>query len=156
MDFYSLIPSPLGDILLTSNGEALTGLWFASERGTDSLIPNDSLPIFALTADWLRRYFLGKAPDPSEIPILLRGSAFAMSVWEQLCKIPYGETVTYGRIARSIGCRSAQAVGGAVGRNPISIIVPCHRVIGSSGALVGYAGGMDRKIALLGTEGIMI
>ena len=153
MEFYSTIPSALGEIMLTSDGEALTGLWFADRRSSGGLIPDEGLPIFAKTADWLRRYFLGDAPDPEEIPIRLHGSAFAMSVWEQLKAIPYGETVSYGDIARRIGCRSAQAVGGAVGRNPISIIVPCHRVMGADGSLIGYAGGLERKIALLKIEG---
>lgn len=155
MEYYSLIPSPLGEILLASDGESLTGLWFADERSTDGLLRRDELPIFALTREWLRRYFHGEAPAPEEIPIHLRGSDFALAVWEELRKIPYGGTVTYGGIARRLGCRSAQAVGGAVGRNPISIIVPCHRVLGAGGKLTGYAGGLERKIALLKTEGIL-
>lgn len=154
MEFYCFIPSALGEILLTSDGEALTGLWFADERGTEGLILSEGLPVFALTADWLRRYFLGEAPDPAEIPLHMVGSPFAMSVWDELRKIPYGTVVSYGEIAKNIGCRSAQAVGGAVGRNPISIIVPCHRVIGSNGSLTGYAGGLERKLGLLKIEKI--
>ncbi len=161
MEFYCLTPSPLGEILLISDGTALTGLWFSDHHGTEGLAPNDSLPVFALMRDWLRRYFDGEAPDPAEIPIHLSGSPFAMAVWDELKTIPYGETVSYGDIARRLAVRSpsgkmsAQAVGGAVGRNPISIIVPCHRVIGSSGKMVGYGGGVYRKIGMLKIEGIL-
>ena len=154
MEFCRLIPSPLGEILLTSDGEALTGLRFAHERGTGGLVLKPELPIFTQTENWLRRYFAGKAPDPAEIPLRPTGSYFAMGVWEALRHIPYGGTVSYGELARSIGCRSAQAVGGAVGRNPISIIIPCHRVIGADGSMTGYAGGIERKIALLKIEGV--
>ena len=153
MEFYCLCPSPLGDILLISDGEALRGLFFADHHGTEGLSLREDLPVFEKTRVWLGRYFNGEAPEPGDIPISLRGSPFALSVWEELKKIPYGATVSYGDIARAIGCRSAQAVGGAVGRNPISIIVPCHRVIGSDGRMVGYAGGMERKSALLELEG---
>ncbi len=156
MEFYRLIPSPLGEILLASDGEALTGLWFARKRGSEGLFLKLELPIFIQTENWLRRYFGGKNPDPKEIPIRLNGSDFAVGVWEALRRIPYGETVSYGALARSIGCRSAQAVGGAVGRNPVSIIVPCHRVIGADGSMTGYAGGIERKVALLRLEGVLI
>ncbi len=148
------MPSPAGDLLLISDGEALTGLYFADRHSSEGLTLNDSLPVFELTRSWLRRYFAGEAPAPEEIPLKLRGSDFARSVWGQLRKIPYGATCSYGDIARAIGCCSAQAVGGAVGRNPISIIVPCHRVLGANGALTGYAGGLRRKIVLLDTEKI--
>jgi len=154
MEYFCLVPSPPGEILLISDGEAITGLYFSDRYSLDGLVPNATLSIFSAARDWLRRYFLGEAPDPGEIPIRLSGSTFAMSVWAELRKIPYGTTVSYGEIAKSIGCRSAQAVGGAVGRNPISIIVPCHRVLGVNGALTGYAGGLQRKIALLNTEKI--
>jgi len=156
MEYYCLTQSPIGEILLTSDGEALTGLRFSDHHGTAGLVREDSLPIFEKTRIWLSRYFNGEAPGHGEIAISLRGSPFALSVWEELKKIPYGETVAYGDIARSIGCRSAQAVGGAVGRNPISIIVPCHRVIGADGGIVGYTGGLERKIAMLEIEGIRI
>ena len=154
MEYYCLVPSPAGEILLISDGEALTGLYFSDERGRTGIRHNDELPVFVRTRDWLRRYFLGESPPPEEIPIKLIGSPFAQSVWAELRKIPYGKAASYGDIARAIGCRSAQAVGGAVGRNPISIIVPCHRVLGANGALTGYAGGLRRKIVLLDTEKI--
>jgi len=154
MEYFCLVPSPAGEILLISDGEAITGLYFSDRHSLDGLVPNATLSIFSSARDWLRRYSLGEAPAPGDIPIRLSGSTFAMSVWAELRKIPYGTTVSYGEIAKSIGCRSAQAVGGAVGRNPISIIVPCHRVLGVNGALTGYAGGLQRKIALLNTEKI--
>ena len=161
MEYYCLTPSPLGEILLTSDGEALTGLWFSDRHSLSGLVPGDGLPIFERTKDWLRRYFRGEAPDHGEIPVSLRGSPFALSVWEELRKIPYGETVSYGDIAKTLapkspsGKMSAQAVGGAVGSNPISIIVPCHRVIGAGGKMVGYGGGLERKIAMLKIEGVL-
>ncbi len=161
MEYGCLTPSPLGEILLLSDGEALTGLWFSDRHSTEGLRFDDSLPIFELTRDWLRRYFEGAAPEPAEIPIALRGTPFAMFVWAELKTIPYGETLSYGDIARRLaskspsGKMSAQAVGGAVGRNPVSIIVPCHRVIGTGGKMVGYGGGLERKVGLLKIEGIL-
>ncbi len=161
MEFYCLTPSPLGEIMLTSDGDALTGLWFSDRHGTEGLRYDDSLPIFGQTRDWLRRYFDGSAPEPTEIPIHLSGTPFAMAVWEELKTIPYGKTVSYGDIAHRLAQRSAsgkmsaQAVGGAVGRNPVSIIVPCHRVIGTGGKMVGYGGGLERKVGLLKIEGIL-
>lgn len=154
MEYCCLVPSPAGEILLVSDGEALTGLYFSDERSHSGFKRSDELPVLVKTRDWLRRYFLGGAPPPEEIPIKLSGSSFAQSVWAELRNIPYGKSVSYGDIARAIGCRSAQAVGGAVGRNPISIIVPCHRVLGTNGALTGYAGGLRRKIVLLDIEKI--
>ena len=109
------------------------------------------LPVFDATRQWLDAYFAGTIPQAMP-PLMFRGTAFQQHVWAELLTVPYGQTVTYGDIARLIGCRSAQAVGGAVGRNPISIIVPCHRVVGSDGSLTGYAGGLDRKRALLQLE----
>lgn len=159
MEYYCLTPSPIGEILLTSDGEALTGLWFSDRRSFEGLTRRDSLPIFECSRLWLCRYFNGENPDPGEIPLSLQGSAFAMAVWEELKKIPYGETVSYGDIAKTLaakspsGIMSAQAVGGAVGANPVNIIVPCHRVIGAGGKMVGYGGGLERKIAMLKLEG---
>ncbi len=162
MEYCCYTPSPLGEILLTSDGEVLTGLWFSDRHSGDGFVPNDKLSIFLLTRDWLERYWAGEAPDPAEIPISISGTAFAMSVWEELKTIPYGETISYGKIAHRLatkslsGKMSAQAVGGAVGRNPISIILPCHRVISTNGKMVGYGGGMERKVALLQLEGIKV
>lgn len=143
---------------MASDGKALTGLWFDDQRYFASTLSPDNgpstLPIFEETAAWLDTYFSGK--DPGMIPnIAPRGTDYRLKVWSILCGIPFGKTITYGSIAEQLGSskRSAQAVGGAVGHNPISIIIPCHRVIGSGGDLTGYAGGVDRKRELLRLEG---
>lgn len=142
--------------MLSSEGEALTGLFFDGQRYFGSMVDAQHekravLPIFKEISRWLDIYFSGRKPD--FMPTLeLRGTPFQQRVWKELLTIPYGQTVTYGELACRLGCRSAQAVGGAVGRNPISIIVPCHRVVGADGSLTGYAGGLDRKRALLELE----
>lgn len=146
----------LGDITLASDGEALTGLWFDGQKYFGSTLgaqhkEHEDLPVFDETRRWLDIYFSGQKPDFTP-PLLLQGTTFQRHVWEALLSIPYGQTVTYGELARRFGCHSAQAVGGAVGRNPISIIVPCHRVVGANGNLIGYAAGLDRKRALLELE----
>ncbi len=162
MHFTDHYSSPLGIITLACDGERLTGLWFEGQRyfGSTLLQAYESapLPLFDETRRWLDRYFAGK--DPGERPPLhLEGSPFRQTVWNMLQQIPYGTTVTYGEMAREIARRSgrssmsAQAVGNAIGRNPISILVPCHRVVGSDGKLTGYAGGIHRKAALLRLEG---
>jgi methylated-DNA-[protein]-cysteine S-methyltransferase len=118
------------------------------------------LPIFNETKSWLDRYFAGQRPDASALPLAPIGGAFRQSVWDILRRIPYGKLTTYGEIAREIAAASgktgmsAQAVGGAVGRNPISIIIPCHRVVGANGSLTGYAGGIGTKVKLLELEGV--
>ena len=151
--------SPLGGITLTSDGMALTGLYFDGERDFPDLSAahKKDLPVFGEVMRWLDLYFAGKEPDfmPPLAPV---GTTFQQAVWEILKTIPYGGTTTYGAIAKrlekSTGKRmSAQAVGGAVGRNPISLLIPCHRVIGADGSLTGYAGGLDKKEYLLRTEG---
>ena len=146
---------------MTSDGEALTGLWFTEKSRyadtNETALPERDLPVFRETARWLDIYFGGGEPDFTP-PLCLRGTAFSQAVWEKLLAIPYGQTTTYGAIAaalakeRGIPRMSAQAVGGAVGHNPVSLIVPCHRVIGSDGTLTGYGGGLDRKAALLALE----
>ena len=150
--------SPLGTLTLASDGENLTGLWIAGQKyftaGTPTNLPaRDDLPVFMQARGWLDRYFAGERPAANELPLAPQGSAFRQGVWRILCEIPYGQTVTYGEIAKRLGVRSAQAVGGAVGHNPISIIIPCHRVLGSDGSLTGYAGGAQKKIWLLAHEG---
>ena len=196
MEYRHCFGSPLGDILMESDGTALTGLWFADSANLceDAGRKNDSagcaapptteegktvatplteegelvaptpagdagelLPVFRQTEKWLRIYFEGK--DPGFLPpVKLEGSAFGKEVWEILRTIPYGRTMSYGEIAkimaerRGIPRMAAQAVGGAVGKNPVSLIVPCHRVIGTDGSLVGYGGGLDRKKQLLELE----
>lgn len=162
MNYTAHYDSPLGDITLASDSAALTGLWFEGQKYYGStLINNEELRInneefsLPLVFDEVRRlldiYFSGREPDFMP-PLSLKGTPFQQRVWKELLTIPYGQTVTYGELARRLGCRSAQAVGGAVGRNPISIIVPCHRVVGADGSLIGYAGGLDRKRALLELE----
>lgn len=150
--------SPLGQLTLASDGEAIIGLWIEGQKYFAAGIPTnlpvrDDLPVFLQARDWLDRYFAGKRPAASELPLAPQGSAFRQSVWEILCQIPYGHTVTYGEIAKRLCCKSAQAVGGAVGHNPVSIIIPCHRVLGADRGLTGYAGGTDKKIWLLRHEG---
>lgn len=165
MSFITQHASPVGSLLLASDGVNLTGLWlegqkyYAATLGGDAT-ENHGLPVFARAKTWLDEYFAGEKPAISELPLAPAGSAFRKAVWEILCKIPYGKTVTYGGIAGEIAAQSgrvgfsAQAVGGAVGHNPISIVIPCHRVVGANGSLTGYAGGIENKIKLLRLEGI--
>ena len=156
MDYTAHYDSPLGGITLASDGKALTGLWFDGQKyfGSTLEVPHaerSGLPVFDEACRWLDIFFSGREPDFKPL-LSLHGTAFQRRVWKELLTIPYGQTVTYGELALRLSCRSAQAVGGAVGRNPISIIVPCHRVVGSDGSLTGYAGGLDRKHALLELE----
>ncbi len=158
MTYAAYYFSPLGRIVLMSDGTALTELDFAEGVPEASAVHTQKdLPVFREAMRWLDLYFAGRKPDfsPALNPT---GTAFQMSVWAILQTIPFGETTTYGAIAHRLeedtGKRmSAQAVGGAVGRNPISIIIPCHRVIGADGSLTGYAGGLDKKEYLLALEG---
>ncbi len=161
MNYMGKYSSPIGKIVMVSDGECLTGLVFDKQKYYDIEVPADSiersLPIFGMVSKWLDVYFQGKEPDFMP-PLAMVGSEFRMEVWEVLKQIPYGQVITYGGIARKIAEKrgilrmSAQAVGGAVGHNPISIIVPCHRVVGEHGNLTGFAGGIDRKIELLKIE----
>lgn len=162
MKYVHHYDSPLGGIKLASDGEALVGLWFDGRRrfGDDfgeEAIERD-LPVFAEARRWLDIYFSGR--EPGFIPQLrLEGTPFRKAVWEILLTIPFGETVTYGEVAgriarqQGVGRMSAQAVGGAVGHNPVPLIVPCHRVVGAGGNLTGYGCGLDIKAALLRLEG---
>ena len=148
--------SPLGSILLAADQTGLTGLWFVGQKYFPSFSDGDffenETPVLTKAKHWLSLYFSGKEPDflPSLHP---QGSSFRQAVWNVLLTIPRGQTMTYGEIARRLNVRSAQAVGGAVGHNPISILIPCHRVVGSDGSLTGYAGGLARKEWLLHLEG---
>lgn len=155
--------SPLGDMTMASDGEALVSLCFDGQKHFSTALPSGAvegrLPVFNMTSRWLDIYFSGNEPDFMP-PLKMQGTDFRQAVWKILLDIPYGKTITYGEIAarlvreRGLKAMSAQAVGGAVGHNPISIIVPCHRVIGAAGKMVGYGGGLDRKIALLEMEEI--
>ena len=156
MTYCTWIESPLGRILLTSDGESLTGLHFEDDKyfpriGNDWLeSPAD--PILARAAAEVREYFSGER-NAFDLPMRPAGTLFQQRVWRALCGIACGSTVSYAQVAKAIGApRSTRAVGAAIGRNPISILVPCHRVVGSDGALTGYAGGLDRKAALLALE----
>lgn len=157
--------SPLGLITMASDGDRLIGVWlegqkYFAETITDSMIENNDLNIFIATKQWLDRYFAGEQPNIYELEIAPTGGEFRKVVWDILCEIPYGETITYGEIAKKVAFKmnkksmSSQAIGGAVGHNPISIIIPCHRVVGANGSLTGYAGGIDKKIKLLEHEGV--
>lgn len=157
--------SPLGGITLASCGKALTGLWFDGQKyfayKLNKNFEEKKLDVFDQAITWLNTYFIGYSPDFTP-PLSTEGiSLFRKKVYEILLKIPFGHTVTYGNIAKLIALDtgkiiSAQAVGGAVGHNPISLIIPCHRVIGSNGSLTGYAGGIKKKLDLLNLEGVNI
>ena len=159
--FESRLHSPLGEVRLRSDGESLIGLWFVGQVNdakeiSDLEIKND-LPIFGQVESWLESYFSGKQTSIT-IPLQPKGTSFQQRVWQILQEIPYGETMTYGEIAqriakeKGVATYSAQAVGQAVGKNPISILIPCHRVLGKNGTLTGYAGGVHRKEQLLKLE----
>ena len=165
MYYSTTYPSPFGLITLASDGDNLIGLWIEGQKyhgGTisDQLEEKNNLPVFDAAKDWLDRYLSGKNPDISELPLAPIGTEFRQKIWEILCEIPYGEVITYREIAKKIAkilnrpSMSSQAVGGAVGRNPISIIIPCHRVVGSDGSLTGFASGIKTKIKLLEIEGV--
>ena len=161
MTFTQHYDSPLGGILLAADETGLTGLWFEGQkyfgRGLPAKRMEGETPALSETRRWLDVYFAGGAPDfmPPLHPV---GTDFQRAVWEMLLQIPYGQTVTYREIARRVAEKqglpsmSAQAVGGAVGRNPISLVIPCHRVVGTNGSLTGYAGGIDKKMKLLELE----
>lgn len=161
--------SPLGNMILAEKENHLAGLWIHGQKYylstlKDKEMQEETTPLLHHVCSWLDRYFAGDRPAVSEIPMMPEGTDFRQSVWKILCEIPYGETTTYGEIAKQIACErkpqdnipptkmAARAVGNAVAHNPISIIIPCHRVIGANGKLTGYAGGLDKKIWLLTHE----
>ncbi|MDV0446392.1 Methylated-DNA--protein-cysteine methyltransferase [Methanosarcinaceae archaeon Ag5] len=161
MQYINHYASPLGRITIASDGEFLTGLWFDEQKYFGDTLPESyeekSLPVFEETKRWLDIYFQGIEPDFTP-PLLFLTTPFRQAVCEIMLSIPYGQTMTYGEIAdvmakqKGLSKMSAQAVGGAVGHNSISIIVPCHRVVGTNGSLTGYAGGISKKISLLNLE----
>ena len=162
MQYTTTYHSPLGEILLAADEIGLTGLWFDGEKyyawNLDENHEEKEVPVFQEAKRWLDIYFSGREPDFMP-PMHMLGTAFQKEVWEILRTIPYGETTTYGGIAAKIAKKrglprmSAQAVGNAVGRNELSILIPCHRVVGTNGSLTGYAGGIDKKADLLKLEG---
>ena len=161
MEYIHHYMSPLGGITIASDGEALTGLWFDGQKYFEANLPEEHeekrLEIFDITDKWLDIYFSGKEPDFTP-PLSMKTTEFRKKVWKILLTIPYGKTMTYGEIAEKIAKdsgkakMSAQAVGGAVGHNSISLIIPCHRVVGTNGSLTGYAGGIEKKKKLLELE----
>jgi methylated-DNA-[protein]-cysteine S-methyltransferase len=165
MYYSTTYPSPVGLITLACDGDNLVGLWLIGQKyhgGTisETMIEKSTMPVFTAAKKWLNNYFAGKKPAVSELPLAPIGGEFRQGVWGILCEIPYGEVITYGGIAKKMAVKmnkksmSSQAVGGAVGHNPISIIIPCHRVVGSNGSLTGYAGGIGTKVKLLTLEGV--
>ena len=156
--------SPLGAMTLAANETALVGLWFDGQKydmeGLNGAeVTEKETPVLKKAVQWLDEYFAGRMPAIMSLPLAPEGNEFRRRVWSLLCQIPYGQTTTYGELAKTIEAQtgksmSAQAVGGAVGHNPISIIIPCHRVVGSNGSLTGYAAGIDKKIQLLKLEGV--
>lgn len=165
MYYKTKYTSPVGMLTLASDGTNLAGLWIEGQKYFEDTISEtmesrDELFIFCAAKSWLDRYFAGEHPSISELPLRPVGNEFRQNVWKFLCEIPYGEVSTYGAIARKMALvmgkqsMSSQAVGGAVGHNPISIIIPCHRVVGANGSLTGYAGGIEIKRKLLKHEGV--
>ena len=163
MQYLTEYESPIGVLTLASDGQSLTGLWMAGQKYFGrTLAPGAErrpVPVFDQVRDWLDEYFGGKAPAPEKTPPLApAGSEFRQAVWRILLEIPHGQLLTYGGVARKLAALtgrasvSAQAVGGAVGHNPVSIIIPCHRVVGGGGSLTGYAGGLEKKRWLLELE----
>ena len=157
--------SPVGKLTLASDEKSIVGLWLDEQRYymdvlDGKIYQEKETEVIRLAKNWLDRYFNGEKPEINELPIEFIGSDFRIQVWKILSEIPYGKVVTYGDIAKQIAARkgipkmSAQAVGGAVGRNPISIIIPCHRVVGADGSLTGYSGGVKVKTKLLELEGV--
>lgn len=165
MYFTTIDKTLVGRLILLSDGTGLTGLLMEGQKGFEKtgpqeLVQRDNLEAFIQTRQWLERYFKGECPSILGLPLKPEGSDFRQRVWRLLMEIPYGELQTYGALAQIIGTQmgrqkmSAQAIGGAVGHNPISIIIPCHRVVGVGGNLTGYAGGLQKKIRLLEHEGV--
>jgi len=155
--------APVGRLLLAAQEDALTGLWMEGQKYyphdlARTGMQDDTHTTLLRAKDWLARYFAGEQPDISDLKMAPAGTEFQKQVWRILCRIPYGQVITYGAIAKELAAKkglasmSAQAIGGAVGRNPISILIPCHRVVGADGSLTGYAGGMERKQYLLTLE----
>ena len=154
---FCYMDSPVGRLTLAADSGAMIGLWLENQRYYAAGLPEtarenpDAAP-FPLVREWLSRYFAGENPDPCVLPLAPRGTDFQRRVWQALRQIPYGQTAAYGQLARALHS-SARAVGGAAGRNPISILIPCHRLLGADGSLTGYAGGPENKKRLLLLEG---
>lgn len=163
--FTKEVGSPVGNLLLRSDETHLVGLWMDRQKNLETVMgkmlqPGGELPVLKQAEEWLRAYFAKEQPNPKELPLAPVGSEFQQCIWNFLLEIPYGELTTYGDLAKKAAKQlgkekmSAQAVGGAVGHNPLGIIIPCHRVVGKDGNLTGYAGGIDKKVWLLAHEGV--
>lgn len=161
--YTKTVSSPVGDLVLVSDGEYLTGLFIAGQKYfmdgcSKELYENNDLEVFHIVEEWLKSYFAGANLSIKSLPLKPAGTNFRQIVWQELLNIPYGDTITYKELGKKVAVRlgkssmSSQAIGGAVGHNPISIIIPCHRVIGTNGSLTGYAGGLDKKEYLLALE----
>lgn len=159
--------SPIGNMIIVCDEEQkhIIGLWIEGQKYfqatlSEESVPGEGIPVLQKAVNWLDAYFAGKKPPISELPLAPEGGKFRQDVWKILCGIPYGSVTTYGEIAKEMAVRmgretmSAQAVGNAVAHNPISVMIPCHRVVGADGSLTGYAGGIDKKIKLLEHEGV--
>ena len=156
MTYYTTTESPLGAMLMTADAAALTGVYFLGQRYAPEPGPKwvrrDDLPVLMQTREWLTAYFSGRTANV-DVAMAPHGTPFQEAVWQQIAAIPSGETITYAELARRAGNRAAvRAAGSATGRNPISLLIPCHRVVGSNGSLTGYAGGLERKRWLLALE----
>lgn len=153
---YITYESPVGELTIAAEGDNITALVLAGQKYIDEHLSGDGrqnkTPALEAAREWLDKYFAGECPDPSDLALDPHGTDFRKKVWKELIAIPYGSTISYGEIAERLGS-SARAVGSAVGRNPVSIIIPCHRVIGADGSITGYAGGLDNKKWLLSHEG---
>lgn len=158
--------SPLGEMTLLADADAVCGLWFNDQayfggRYALDTVPTGTNPALLAVQEWLAAYFNGEAPNPQAVPVRFSGTPFQVAVWQALQTIPSGETTTYGQLAAQVSAKLGhsahpRAIGSAVGHNPISVLVPCHRVLGATGQLTGYAGGIERKRALLRLEGALV
>lgn len=159
--------SPVGKMIVVCDGRQkhIVGLWIEGQKYFQATLSEEphsgtDVPVLQKAEEWLDAYFAGKRPPVSDLPLAPEGGTFRQDVWKILCEIPYGSVTTYGEIAKKMAVKmgrktmSAQAVGNAVAHNPISVIIPCHRVVGTNGSLTGYAGGIDKKINLLEHEGV--
>jgi methylated-DNA-[protein]-cysteine S-methyltransferase len=165
MYYSTTYPSPVGSITIACGGGNLVGLWIEGQKYygdtiSEEIKEDNDAPVFDAARKWLDRYFAKEKPAISELPLAPIGGEFRQEVWKILCEIPYGKVITYSDIAKKMATKmnkknmSSRAVGGAVGHNPISIIIPCHRVVGANGSLTGYSGGIETKVKLLELEGV--
>lgn len=159
--YKQIYHSPLGDLSLVANNQGLIGVWFLNQKYFEQGLEGETVieqanTILDQAKQWLDTYFAGENSNMVKFPLNPRGTAFQKRVWQALSEIPWGQTRAYGDIAQKINCLSARAIGGSVSRNPLSIIIPCHRVLGAAGQMTGYAAGIDKKMWLLEHEGFKV